>query len=107
MYTQKQQKAFFEATKEAIELKDRVFSRVFAEPEIEQLRELIIYHEWRYYVLNEPIVADWEYDRLFKRLQKLENTFPETITPNSPTQRVSPDSVSDLDTVAHLTPMLS
>ena len=107
MYTAKQQKAFFEETKELIELKDRVFSKVFVEQEIEQLRVLIIYHEWRYYVLNDPIIADWEYDRLFKRLQKQENTFPELITPNSPTQRVSPDSVSDLDTVAHLTPMLS
>lgn len=107
MYTDKQQKALFETTKELIQLKDRVFPKVFAEQEIEQLRELIIYHEWRYYVLNEPVISDWEYDRLFKRLQKLETTFPEFLTPNSPTQRVSPDLVSDLDTVEHLTPMLS
>ena len=107
MYTPEQHKAFFETTKDLIELKDRVFSKVFVEQEIKELRELIIYHEWRYYVLNEPIVADWEYDRLYKRLQKQENTFPEFITPNSPTQRVSPDLAGDLDTVAHLTPMLS
>jgi DNA ligase (NAD+) len=106
-YTAEQQKAFFEQTKDAIELKDMLPPKPFAEQEISQLTELIIYHEWRYYVLNDPLVSDWEYDRLYKRLQRLESAFPGFITPNSPTQRVSPDLVSDLDTVDHLTPMLS
>ncbi len=107
MYTPEQQKNFFERTKELIELKEMLPIKFAAEQEVEELRELIIYHEWRYYVLNEPVVSDWEYDRLFKRLKKLESAFPDFITPNSPTQRVSPDLVSDLDTVKHLTPMLS
>jgi len=55
---------------------------------IEELREKIRYHNYRYYVLNEPEISDAEYDRLFKELEELEAKYPEFITPDSPTQRV-------------------
>lgn len=55
---------------------------------IEVLREVLRFHENRYYVLSEPLIADVEYDQLYKALEKMENEHPELITPDSPTQRV-------------------
>lgn len=107
MYTNDQQREYVERTKEFIDLKVMLPPKQFAEEEAEELRRIIVFHEWRYYVKNEPMVADWEYDRLYKRLQFLEKNFPQLIVPDSPTQRVSSDLASDLETVPHLTPMLS
>lgn len=76
-------------------------------PEIEKLRDAIRYHEWRYYVLNDPAIADFEFDQLFKKLEQLEKKFPACITPDSPTQRVAADLTIDFPTVSHAVPMLS
>lgn len=73
----------------------------------EELRLIIKFHEWRYYILNDPIISDYEYDQLYKKLEKLEKEHPELITEDSPTQRVSLDLNDDFPVVAHLTPMLS
>jgi DNA ligase (NAD+) len=56
--------------------------------EIAKLRKELNYHAYRYYVLDDPEISDAEYDRLFRRLQELEEKFPEFVTPDSPTQRV-------------------
>ena len=56
--------------------------------EVEKLREEIEYHNYRYYVLNDPVITDEEYDKLMKRLIELEKKYPELVTPDSPTQRV-------------------
>ena len=74
---------------------------------VEELREIIRYHEWRYYVMNDPVISDFEYDQLFKKLEHIEHQDPKLITPDSPTQRVSDDTTSDFPTVEHLQPMLS
>ncbi len=74
---------------------------------IEELRELINYHNYRYYVLNDPIISDAEYDELFRELQKLEEQFPELITPDSPTQRVGAHVQEGFKPVPHSIPMLS
>jgi DNA ligase (NAD+) len=74
---------------------------------VKQLREVLRYHEWRYYVKNDPVVSDSEYDKLYKNLEALEASNPALITPDSPTQRVSPDLTESFATVPHLTPMLS
>ncbi|MBM3464236.1 MAG: NAD-dependent DNA ligase LigA, partial [Armatimonadetes bacterium] len=74
---------------------------------IEQLREEIRRHDYRYYVLNQPEVADVEYDRLFRELQALEQAHPELITPDSPTQRVGGQPVDAFGVVEHKVPMLS
>lgn len=74
---------------------------------LQHLRDLIIYHEWRYYVLNDPVVSDFEYDVIYKKLEKLESEHPDLITPDSPTQRVSSDLTDEFQTVAHIVPMLS
>ena len=75
--------------------------------EIEELREKIRYHNYRYYVLNEPEISDAEYDRLFRRLVELEQKYPELITPDSPTQRVGAEPQKEFKQVRHRQPMLS
>ena len=75
--------------------------------EIAQLRELIRYHDRKYYVEAAPEISDLEYDRLMQRLKELEAKHPELITPDSPTQRVGGEPVPELTPVEHLVPMLS
>jgi len=78
-----------------------------ADLQLADLRRLIVYHEWRYYILNDPVISDYEYDLLYKQLEKLEEEHPELVTEDSPTQRVSADLTSDFNSVEHLIPMLS
>lgn len=76
-------------------------------PEIEQLRKEIHQHNYRYYALDDPQVTDAEYDRLMQRLRELEAEYPESVTPDSPTQRVGATPLSAFQTVVHEMPMLS
>ncbi|MBK6936614.1 MAG: NAD-dependent DNA ligase LigA [Chitinophagaceae bacterium] len=75
--------------------------------DIVQLREVLHFHEYRYYILNDPLLSDYEYDQLYKALEKLEKSNPELISPDSPTQRVAKGLTKDFPTVQHLVPMLS
>lgn len=72
-----------------------------------QLRDVLRFHEYRYYVLNDPLIADGEYDQLFKELERIEKENPSLITPDSPTQRVAKGLTKDFPTAQHLVPMLS
>ena len=72
-----------------------------------QLKDLLRFHEYRYYVLNDPLIADYEYDLLYKQLQNFEAAHPEVITPDSPSQRIGNSLNQSFQTVAHLVPMLS
>jgi DNA ligase (NAD+) len=74
---------------------------------IEQLRQAVRTYDYHYYVLDDPIVPDAEYDRVFRKLQELEQQSPELITPDSPTQRVGGAASNTFKPVAHLKPMLS
>jgi DNA ligase (NAD+) len=74
---------------------------------IEQLREQIRFHDYKYYVEAAPVITDLEYDRLMNELKQLEAEHPELITPDSPTQRIGDQPVSSLPQVAHRVPMLS
>ncbi len=74
---------------------------------IEQLRQEINEHNYRYYILTDPAVSDFEYDNLFRELQQLEQEHPELVTQDSPTQRVGAQPVSDFAAVQHEVPMLS
>ncbi len=74
---------------------------------IEELRELINYHNWRYYVLDSPEISDAEYDALMRELKELEEKYPQFITPESPTQRVGAPPVEEFGVVEHKVPMLS
>ncbi len=106
MYTAAQHKEFYEASKQyLIASSDK--NQLQEEAQIVELRKLLVYHEWRYYILNDPVVSDFEYDTLYKKLEGLEQVNPALITPDSPTQRVSSDLTSDFESVAHLVPMLS
>jgi len=74
---------------------------------VEELRKEIEYHNYRYYVLNDPVISDAEYDALMRELEELERRYPELITPNSPTQRVGAPPLEEFGTVEHRVPMLS
>ncbi|MDT8387156.1 MAG: NAD-dependent DNA ligase LigA [Thiogranum sp.] len=72
-----------------------------------QLREQIRYHNYRYYVLDDPEIPDAEYDRLMQELQALEAEHPELVSPDSPTQRVGAEPLKAFGEVRHEVPMLS
>lgn len=85
-----------QAQKQAIDPKDA-----------ESLREVLRLHEYRYYVLSDPLISDAEYDQLFKELERLEKENPGIVTLDSPTQRVAKGLTKEFTTVQHLVPMLS
>ncbi len=89
------------------ELLEKLNDTAFLRENIELLRNLIRYHEQRYYVMNNPLLADAEFDQLYAALVKLENENPNLITIDSPTQRVGPGITKQFTTVPHLVPMLS
>lgn len=74
---------------------------------IDALRDVLRFHEHRYYILNDPLIADFEYDQLYKELERLESDNPDLVTSDSPTQRVAKGLTKDFPTVQHLVPMLS
>ncbi|HHL3492040.1 TPA: NAD-dependent DNA ligase LigA [Legionella pneumophila] len=74
---------------------------------IEALKEQIRKYDYHYYVLDEPLVPDAEYDRCFKALQQLEAQYPQFLSPDSPTQRVGGTPSDAFMPVAHKQPMLS
>jgi DNA ligase (NAD+) len=73
----------------------------------DELRRLIERHNYHYYVLDDPEVPDAEYDRLMRELESIETTYPDLITADSPTQRVSGTPMGGFETVRHRVPMLS
>lgn len=74
---------------------------------IEKLREEIRKHDYHYYVLDDPLISDAEYDRLMKELKEMEEKYPELVTPDSPTQRVGGEALDKFGTFQHRTPLLS
>jgi DNA ligase (NAD+) len=106
MYNKEEHKHLFDLSKAYLDTQNAVRSATPSQ-QVQELHQLINYHEWRYYVQNDPIISDFEYDHLFKYLEELEGKHPELITNNSPTQRVSNDLIDDFAKVSHLTPMLS
>jgi len=77
------------------------------EREILDLRRQIDQHNYRYHVLDDPLVSDAEYDRLFRRLVELEKECPELASPDSPTQKVGAAPLPSFKTIPHTLPMLS
>ena len=74
---------------------------------LDSLKEKIRDHDYKYYVLADPVISDEKYDLLVKKLEKLESQNPKLITPDSPTQRVGKDLTKDFPHVTHKIPMLS
>ncbi|MEP6615014.1 MAG: NAD-dependent DNA ligase LigA [Ginsengibacter sp.] len=97
MYNKQQAKDLQSATQKLLKSKGTV----------SDLRDVLRFQEYRYYILNDPLISDAEYDRLYKQLEKMESDDPGIITADSPTQRVGNSLNSDFVTVPHLIPMLS
>jgi DNA ligase (NAD+) len=101
MYNQEQILLIQQDTKEW--LKDKSPN----ENNVEALRSVLKFHEYRYYVENNPLISDYEYDVLYKKLELFEQQNPLLITKDSPTQRVGVGLIKDFPKVQHLVPMLS
>jgi len=86
---------------------ESVSSKDEAEDAIRKLRRAIRYHNYRYYVLDAPVISDAEYDELMQELESLEEKFPELRTPDSPTQHVGGEPRDELGLTEHPFPMLS
>ncbi|MBO4645778.1 MAG: NAD-dependent DNA ligase LigA [Bacteroidales bacterium] len=77
------------------------------EQEIKQLTEDLNRHTYYYYMLDAPVISDYEFDRLLRRLQDLERQYPQFVQPDSPTQRVGGSVTKKFATLEHVYPMLS
>lgn len=93
-------------TKPDIQLDD-IDSKSAAEETAETLRESIRYHNYRYYVEDDPVISDAEYDELMHILQEIEERYPDLVTPDSPTRQVGGEPKEELGLVDHPVPMLS
>jgi DNA ligase (NAD+) len=78
-----------------------------AEIELNRLREAIETHNYNYYVLAQPTISDYEFDKLLERLIQIERQFPDLVTPDSPSQRVGGTVTKNFPTVVHKEPMMS
>ena len=99
MYNKDETQAMQVATKE-------LFADI-SNQDIDNLKLVLRFHEYRYYVLSEPLISDFEYDKLYKLLEKIEQENPALITKDSPTQRVGSSLNEGFANVQHLVPMLS
>ncbi len=86
---------------------NKIDSKETAGKAVEELRKALRHHNYRYYVLDDPVISDSEYDELMQKLQTLEQKYPELQDPTSPTERVSGEVKEELGTVTHPKPMLS
>lgn len=102
MYSQEQEKYYFDQAKQFL-------ANDVPEDEAayELLKKVIKYADWKYYVQSNPLLADVEYDILFKQLHRFEQAHPQCIKNDSPTQRVAMGLSERFPSVAHLVPMLS
>lgn len=101
MYSTQEQKKLYDLSKQML------ITENISPLDIGSLREILKFHEWKYYVQNQPVVSDYEYDQLYKKLEALEKANPSLVTLDSPTQRVASDLNEDFEPVAHTVPMLS
>jgi DNA ligase (NAD+) len=104
MHISEDNRFFQEKGKEFIE---KAADIAFLKENIDVLRNVIRFNERRYYVMNDPLIADFEFDTLYDLLKKTEESYPALITTDSPTQRVGPGFTKQFNTVQHLVPMLS
>ena len=74
---------------------------------VKELRALIEKHNYHYYILDDPLVSDGEWDNIFKELESIEREYPELVKKDSPTQRVGATPIDNFKTIKHRTPMLS
>src|SRR5260221_5561407 len=99
MYNQDQTKKLQALTQQVLQKVKENTS--FHSNEIEPLRTVLRFHEYRYYVQNDPLLSDFEYDILYKQLEQLESEHPSLRTTDSPTQRVGSSLNISFNTVPH------
>src|SRR4029078_5397890 len=85
----------------------KIKTETITSKDIEELRKVLRFHEYRYYIQNDPLISDFEYDSLYKQLEALEKENPDLVVPDSPTQRVAKGLTKEFPAVQHLVPMLS
>jgi DNA ligase (NAD+) len=85
----------------------KIKSEKISVDDMDTLLDILRFHDYRYYILNDPLISDFEYDSLFKTLENLEKENPDLLDPDSPTQRVGKGLTKDFPSVQHLVPMLS
>ncbi|MEX0966813.1 MAG: NAD-dependent DNA ligase LigA [Bacteroidia bacterium] len=107
MYTPEQEQKLLEETQHFLRETPPKNSLQEAGNTIDQLRRIIGYHDYRYYIASEPVISDYDYDRLYKLLGSIENEYPELVDPDSPTQRIPQGLTKEFPTVEHIVPMLS
>ena len=107
MYSKEEQRRLFDLSKRFFDFNTEGVNPLEAATIVSDLQNALRYHEWRYYVLDDPQLSDFEYDTLYKKLESIESKYPELQTPDSPTLRVGSDITEQFKTVKHLTPMLS
>ena len=107
MYNNDQTKALQQHTSEwlALSKDENILDAV--KNKTEELRNSLRFHEYRYYVQNDPLISDFEYDTLYTLLEQFEKENPEAVTADSPTQRVGKGMIKDFPKTQHLVPMLS
>lgn len=104
MHNNEQNRVYLEKSREILA---KANDPDFLKENVETLRDIIRFHERRYYVMNDPLISDFEFDQLYNTLKSIEKEYPELITQDSPTQRVGPGITKQFKTVQHLVPMLS
>lgn len=114
MYTKEEERELQKLTDRLLKLlegKGKEFfsslSKAEAERLAEDLRRVIRYHDYKYYVQASPVISDYQYDKLFHALKELEEAHPDLITPDSPTQRISPAFTGEFKKVKHYAEMTS
>ncbi|MDQ7038061.1 MAG: NAD-dependent DNA ligase LigA [Aquificota bacterium] len=109
MYTPERERELIELTRKL--LKELPGLKEAGPKEAEEyarlLRDVIRYHDYKYYIQTSPVISDYEYDQLFRALRDLERRFPSIVTPDSPTQRVASEITGSFPEVSHYAPMLS
>ena len=107
MYTAENIHALNELTRKWMQIESLPNAVELAAADIESLRTVLRFHEYQYYVADNPLISDFEFDGLYKLLERTEKAHPDLITPVSPTQRVGNSLNQNFVTVPHLVPMLS
>ena len=114
MYTAAEERELLKLTDELlkeVEGKDKEYWKNLplneAKELAEKLRKVIRYHDFKYYVQANPVISDYQYDKLFHALEAIEEGHPEVVTPDSPTQRISPAFTGEFEKVKHLAEMTS
>ncbi|MCS6991990.1 MAG: NAD-dependent DNA ligase LigA [Chitinophagales bacterium] len=107
MYTAEQEAQLIRLTETLLKDLSDPGQASLAQQRILQLRDVIHYHDWRYYIRSEAVISDADYDRLFAALRALEERYPQFADPDSPTQRIASTLTKEFPAVTHLVPMLS